>query len=70
MLQKIQTLILTMIHNDWDYIYIDEHIILVESNFNWFNTTFGFNIKKHILQKGKYWWIEMFKINDVMVKKA
>jgi hypothetical protein len=26
--------------------------------------------QKHVLQKEKYLWIEMFKMNDIMVKKA
>jgi hypothetical protein len=26
--------------------------------------------QKHILQKEKYLWIEMFEMNDIMVKKA
>jgi hypothetical protein len=26
--------------------------------------------QKHVLQKEKYLWIEMFKMNDIMVKKT
>ncbi len=26
--------------------------------------------QKHVLQKYKYLWIEMFEMNDIMVKKA
>ncbi len=26
--------------------------------------------QKHVFQKDKYLWIEMFEINDTMVKKA
>jgi hypothetical protein len=26
--------------------------------------------QKHVLQKEKYLWIEMFEMNDIMVKKA
>jgi hypothetical protein len=26
--------------------------------------------QKHVLQKEKYWWIEVFKMNDIMVKKT
>ncbi len=26
--------------------------------------------QKHILQKEKYLWIEMFEMNDIMVKKT
>jgi hypothetical protein len=25
--------------------------------------------QKHIVQKGKYWWIDMFEMNDIVVKK-
>jgi len=26
--------------------------------------------QKHVISKEKYWWIEMFEMNDIMVKKA
>jgi len=26
--------------------------------------------QKHILQKDKYWWIAIFKMNDIKIKKT
>jgi len=48
---------------------INEHIISIESNSNSFNTTCNFNTKMHF-QKDKYCWTEMFKMNDIIVKKT
>jgi hypothetical protein len=47
---------------------IDEHIISIEFGSNAFNTTCDFNTKARF-SKEKYIWIEMFEMNDVMVKK-
>ncbi len=43
---------------------IYEHIILIKLSSNSFNATRGFNTK------AKYLWIEIFEMNDIMVKKA
>jgi len=48
---------------------INEHIWLVEFGSNSFNATCDFNTKAN-LQKEKYLWIEMFEMNDIMVKKT
>jgi hypothetical protein len=34
---------------------IDEHFVLIESNFNWFNITYMVSTQKHILFKEKHW---------------
>jgi hypothetical protein len=47
---------------------VNEHIISIESNSNSFNTTCNFNTKMHF-RKDKYCWTEMFKMNDIIVKK-
>jgi len=52
------------------YLYmINEHIRLVEFGSNSFNATCDFHTKA-VLQKEKYLWIEMFEMDDIMVKKA
>jgi hypothetical protein len=48
---------------------INEHIWSVEFGSNSFNATCDFNTKAN-LQKEKYLWIEMFEMNDIMVKKT
>jgi len=48
---------------------IDKHIISVEFGSNSFNVTCDFNTN-HVLQKEKYLGIEMFEMNDIMVKKT
>jgi hypothetical protein len=47
---------------------INEYIILVEFGSNSFNATCDL-MQMFIFQK-KYLWIEMFKMNDIIVKKA
>jgi len=56
----------------WWLIYlsmINEHIISIEFDFNSFNATCGFNTKVHSSKKKKL-WIEILKMNDIMVKKT
>jgi len=48
---------------------IDEHIISIEFGYNSFNATCDFNTKARF-SKEKYLWIEMFEMNDVMLKKT
>ncbi len=48
---------------------IIKHIISIEFGSNSFNATCDINKKTHSL-KEKYLWIEMFKMNDIMVKKT
>jgi hypothetical protein len=47
---------------------VNQHIISVEFGSNSFNATCDFNTKA-FFQKEKYLWIEMFEMNDIMVKK-
>jgi hypothetical protein len=48
---------------------IDEHNILVEFRSNSLMQLVILT-QKFILQKEKYLWIEMFEMNDIMIKKA
>jgi hypothetical protein len=48
---------------------IDEHIILLESSSNSFNATCDLT-QKNVLQNEECLWIEMFEMNDMMVKEA
>jgi hypothetical protein len=45
------------------------HVISIRFHFNWFNAICGFNKKMHSFE-GKYWWIQLFEMNDMMVKKT
>ncbi len=45
------------------------HYILIEFGSNSFNGTCDFNMKTYY-SKTKYLWIEMFEMNDIMVRKT
>jgi hypothetical protein len=48
---------------------IDVHIISIKFGSNSFNATCDFNTKTRSSKK-KHLWIEMFEMNDIMVKKT
>jgi hypothetical protein len=48
---------------------IDKHIVLVEFGFNSFNATCDFNTKT-CFSIFLILWIEMFEMNDIIVKKT